>query len=258
MLIDWFTVGAQLLNFIILIWLMKRFLYHPILQAIEAREKNISLELKEADDKKAEALTERAEFKKKNDEFEQNRVALVSKMVEEIKAQRQEQLEVVRKEANALMIKRQESLITNTENFYKNIKNKTEKEVFKITRKVLTELSTTTLEESICQNFILRLHDLSNESKQEFIESIKSKNTILRTCFNMQEDQRVWIKNAINDFFVSNISLQFETTPEIIGGIELVSDGKKISWSISDYLTSMEQSLLQTIVSTNKESSHVH
>ena len=38
MLIDWFTVGAQVLNFLILVWLMKRFLYKPVLDAIDARE----------------------------------------------------------------------------------------------------------------------------------------------------------------------------------------------------------------------------
>jgi F-type H+-transporting ATPase subunit b len=37
MLIDWFTVGAQVLNFLILVWLLKRFLYGPILDAIDAR-----------------------------------------------------------------------------------------------------------------------------------------------------------------------------------------------------------------------------
>ncbi len=34
MLIDWFTVGAQLLNFIILVYLIKRFLYQPVLDAL--------------------------------------------------------------------------------------------------------------------------------------------------------------------------------------------------------------------------------
>ena len=38
MLIDWFTVGAQALNFLILVWLLKRFLYKPILDAVDARE----------------------------------------------------------------------------------------------------------------------------------------------------------------------------------------------------------------------------
>ena len=55
MLIDWFTVGAQALNFVILVWLMRRFLYKPILDAIDAREKKIAAELADADAKKAEA-----------------------------------------------------------------------------------------------------------------------------------------------------------------------------------------------------------
>ena len=49
MLIDWFTVAAQALNFLILVWLMKRFLYKPILNAIDAREKLIAKELADAD-----------------------------------------------------------------------------------------------------------------------------------------------------------------------------------------------------------------
>ena len=39
MKINWFTVIAQLVNFLILVWLMKRFLYKPILNAIDEREK---------------------------------------------------------------------------------------------------------------------------------------------------------------------------------------------------------------------------
>jgi F-type H+-transporting ATPase subunit b len=52
MLIDWFTVAAQALNFFVLVWLMKRFLYKPILNAIAEREKKIASELANADKKK--------------------------------------------------------------------------------------------------------------------------------------------------------------------------------------------------------------
>ena len=55
MLIDWFTVAAQVLNFLILVWLMKRFLYQPVLNAIAAREAKIAAELKDAADTKAKA-----------------------------------------------------------------------------------------------------------------------------------------------------------------------------------------------------------
>ncbi|MFQ3186924.1 MAG: F-type H+-transporting ATPase subunit b, partial [Marinomonas primoryensis] len=53
MLIDWFTVIAQLINFLVLVWLLKRFLYRPILNAIDAREKRIADELADADEKRA-------------------------------------------------------------------------------------------------------------------------------------------------------------------------------------------------------------
>jgi len=49
MLIDWFTVGAQIVNFLILVWLLKHFLYKPILDAIDAREKKIAAELADAE-----------------------------------------------------------------------------------------------------------------------------------------------------------------------------------------------------------------
>ena len=78
MLIDWFTVGAQVLNFLILVWLMKRFLYKPILSAIDEREKRIAAELADAAAKKAEAQKERDDFQHKNEEFEQQRAALLS------------------------------------------------------------------------------------------------------------------------------------------------------------------------------------
>ena len=66
MLIDWFTVGAQIVNFLILVWLLKHFLYKPILNAIDAREKRIAAELADADTKKADAEKERTDFEDKN------------------------------------------------------------------------------------------------------------------------------------------------------------------------------------------------
>ena len=60
MLVDWFTVAAQVVNFVILVWLLKRFLYQPILHAIDAREQRIALSLADAAAKEAEARTRRS------------------------------------------------------------------------------------------------------------------------------------------------------------------------------------------------------
>ncbi|HUS95178.1 MAG TPA: ATPase, partial [Hyphomicrobiaceae bacterium] len=71
MRIDWFTVIAQLFNFLILVWLLKRFLYKPILNALDAREKRIAKELADADTTQREAEKERETFRNKNAEFDQ-------------------------------------------------------------------------------------------------------------------------------------------------------------------------------------------
>src|SRR5580700_4764336 len=105
MLIDWFTVGAQALNFLILVWLMKRFLYKPILNAIDAREKRIAAELADADAKKTEAKKERDDFQHKNEEFDKQRATLLAKATDEAKTERQRLLDEARKTADDLAAK---------------------------------------------------------------------------------------------------------------------------------------------------------
>ena len=48
MSIDWITVIAQIANFLVLVWLLKRFLYRPILDGIDAREAEIARSMAEA------------------------------------------------------------------------------------------------------------------------------------------------------------------------------------------------------------------
>ena len=110
MLIDWFTVGAQTLNFLILVWLMKRFLYKPILHAIDEREKRIAAELASADRKKDEAEKQINELKQKNEELDQQRTTILKKATDEAKIEGQKLLDEARKAADTLSVKRMESL----------------------------------------------------------------------------------------------------------------------------------------------------
>jgi F-type H+-transporting ATPase subunit b len=111
MLIDWFTVGAQVVNFLILVWLLKRFLYKPILHAIDEREKRIAARnLRTPTREKAEAEKERDEFQKRNDEFDEQRAELLSKAKGEARAERQRLLEEARLAADALRAKQEDAL----------------------------------------------------------------------------------------------------------------------------------------------------
>ena len=57
-MIDWFTVSAQIINFLILVFLLKRFLYGPVIRAMDKREEAIAGRLKDAGQKQEEAQKE--------------------------------------------------------------------------------------------------------------------------------------------------------------------------------------------------------
>lgn len=243
MLIDWFTIIAQVFNFLILVWLMKRFLYKPILNAIDAREKRIADELASADKKKAEAQKESDEFKHKNEEFDKQRAALLSKATQDAETERQKLMDEARKAADVLSAKRQESLRNDTKNLNQAISLRTQQEVFAIARKTLRDLSTTTLEECMTGVFIRRLQGMDSQTKNGLLNVLKtsSQSGTVRSAFDLAEGQRAAIQNALNVSFSADIHLKFETAPDLIGGIEFTSNGQRLAWSIADYLKSLEK-----------------
>ncbi|MFZ1538336.1 MAG: F0F1 ATP synthase subunit B [Chromatiaceae bacterium] len=255
MLIDWFTVGAQLLNFLILVWLLKHFLYRPILDAIDAREKRIADELADADAKKAEAKQERDEFQHKNEAFEQQRSALMTQATEAAATERQRLLDEARQAAEALSAKRQETLRNEAQSLKQAIGQRTRQEVFAIARKALSDLASASLEEGITEAFLRRLQELDEPARNSLGESLRtaSEPALVRSAFDLPAPQRAAIQDALNRTFSADIALRFETAPEPIGGIELTTNGQKVAWSIDGYLASLEHSVDELVKARAKQ-----
>ena len=254
MLLDGFTIAAQALNFLILVWLMKRFLYKPILNAIDTREQRIAKELADVDAKKAEAQKERNEFQHKNEEFDQQRAALLSKATDEAQAERQRLLDEARKAADALSAKRQETLRNDAKNLGQAITRRTQQAVFAIARKVLTDLATTSLEERLSEVFIRRLRAMDGKAKAGLGAALKtaSEPALVRSAFDLSAEQRATIQKALNETFSADVHIRFETAPDLVGGIELMTNGQKIAWSIADYLASLEKGVGELLKEKDK------
>jgi F-type H+-transporting ATPase subunit b len=254
MLIDWFTVGAQVVNFLILVWLLKHFLYRPILDAIDAREKKIAEALADADAQKADAQKERDTFRSKNEAFDSQRDGLLSKATEDAKVERLRLLDEARQAADALSAKRQETLKNEAHGLNQAISRRTRQEVFAIARKALTDLAATNLEERLADVFIRRLQEMDEPSKKDLGETLKSVSgpVRVRSAFDLPAAQRTAIQNALNVTFSSDIPVHFETTPDLISGIELAMNGYKVAWSIADYLTSLEKGVDELLAGKDK------
>ncbi len=251
MLIDWFTVGAQAINFIILVWLMKRFLFKPILSAVETRENRIAAELKDAKSKQHEAKVERDEFQKKNDDFEKQRIDLLAKATADASKERERLTTDARKEADDLSEKRRGLLQKEAEDLNEALGARVKDEVFAITRKVLADLADDDLESKICKVFIRRLSEMDADSKMQLDAALKSASepAIVKSTFHIPKDQCTEIENAFHAEFSTKVSIKFETTPDLISGIEFTVNGQKLAWSIAGYFASLEKSICDTVAS---------
>ena len=244
MLIDWFTVGAQSLNFLILVWLMKRFLYKPILNAIDEREKRIEAELADAAITRDAAKKERDKFQHKNEEFDSQRAALMSQATEEVATERGRLLGEARTAADDLSSKRKEALKREQQSLVEEITSRTQREVFALTRKTLKDLAAVSLEEKMCEVFIQHLGDLNGQVKQELANSFQADTDSkiqpqVRSAFELSSGQEEEIQTKLNVVTSSDTHIEFQITPELVSGIELLIHGKKLAWSVNGYLNAL-------------------
>jgi F-type H+-transporting ATPase subunit b len=244
MLIDWFTVAAQALNFLILVWLMKRFLYQPVLLAIDTREKKIAADIADAATKLAAAQKQESDFRAKSDAFDQQRAGLLRKATDDAAAEKQRLLDEARKAADALGAKRKAAQSDEEQSLAQSIAKRTGEEVFATARKALTALASASLEDRIVEVFIERLRGMTGTAKDELGEALKALSgpAVLRSAFDLPAPQRLSIEAALSEIFAAKIPLRYEIAPELVGGLDLCAGGRKIGWSIADYLSSLEKS----------------
>ena len=252
MSIDWFTFGAQVLNFVVLVWLLKRFLYRPILGAIAAREKRIAAELENATAAEAEARQERNKFERNNSDFEEQRAALLDQARAEAKAEYERLVEEAREATDELTRKRLAALESSVANLGDGIRRRIQQEVFAISRKVLTELASQSLEERMTSSLLARLQALDAGARQELRSTIETdRHASLRSAFALSSSQSDAIKRTLGDIAGVDIELHCEILPDLVSGIEIVANGQKLAWSISDYLASLEKSLAELAATDN-------
>ncbi len=248
MKINWFTLIAQIINFLVLMWLLKRYLYKPILKAIDERENKIVAQLKDAEVKKAEAGKERDEFNKKNEVFDQEREALMQKAIAESNLEAQKLKEKARKEANALRVKLERGARKDQENRNREITEKIQHEVLDMAKMTLAELSSVSLEEQTVSTFLKKINTLTVKEKEKFISTLKSGNEhiLVQSAFRLSGKQQTAVRQAITKLLGKESQFQFKNAAELISGIELSANGYKLSWSFSAYLKSLEKSITES------------
>ena len=154
MLITWFTVFAQIVNFLLLVWLMNRFLYRRILGAIDARERRIAARVAEAESKEKGAAEQLALYRAKLQEFDQLRESMLAEAKLEAGRLHTEMLERAREDVRTLETKWRNDLDRECNEFWLELRRRMATGILEITRRTLADLVCLDVQECAVKVFL--------------------------------------------------------------------------------------------------------
>jgi len=248
-LIDWFTVIAQIINFLVLVYLLKRFLYKPIVKAMDEREERIAGRLKEAETREDEARHELERYQEKTKEIADRRDVLLNQMKEDVEAQRKALIDQARHQVEGVRTNWHEALEREKDAFLQDLRERTGRHTYAIARQALKDLADVDVEHQIIHVFVERLRSLDQEEQRALRESVGQSRQGVRviSAFEIPQDTCQEIADVLQAYASEPVELHFDTSTDVICGIELNANGHKIGWSLRDYLEGLETTLTEVL-----------
>lgn len=241
MQIDWFTFGAQIINFLVLVALLRMFLYKPVVDAMNKREERVTSRLEDAQSKEQEAEQEAENYRSQQRELEQAREDLLADAREQADRRRQELIDQAHEEVDDMRWAWQRAIQREKEIFLQRLRTQVSEEVFTVARQALRDLADVELQAQLVRRFTSEIESLDEEQcdklsrdTDQFME--------LHSAFELSKDQRDQIDEAVRAQ-LDGIELRYVTDSDLIAGVALVTDSCQIGWNLHDYLQTLQENL---------------
>ena len=243
---SWVTFIAQIVNLFVLVWLLKRFLYQPIVDTIAKRQSYIEGKVKNAEEAAIAAQKEQHIWEKKQADFDAERQARLDEVLAEIDRLKKEQEETIRREVNIRKEKMQADLNRETASLQLEIRNLMARHFLDLSRKVMVDLSGLSPIEQAILLFRKKMEKMTAQEKKK-IKTIVSKQTDIVISLSDKLSKKaeaeliLFIRNTLGIGDQAAIRIQIE--PDLILGVEMVAGDIAVEWNLKAYLESFEQNL---------------
>lgn len=254
MSISWVTVLAQIGNFLVLVWLLKRFLYKPILDGIDAREAEIASQMGEADVAQRKAATAEAGFLK------QQKRLLADKAADEESAREQAEQEKAALLSSARNKMEQEKrdwhahLLKERETFMTELHLASAETLFLLVCRALRDLAEKDLEEQMALYVVNKLKPLA----QELIAAKgMAEKAIATTHMPLSDKTQKKMESAL-DALDLGIPLSFTIDEGQSPGLILRIGNAQVAWTIDSYTDELIRLLADRLAESDSGKAQNH
>jgi len=244
MKIDLVTFIAQIVNLAVLIWLMKKFLYAPILKTVETRQKQID----DAEEKSKQSLKDALKKERLYDEkliaLEKKRTSFLEQAQDEADNLRKTLLKEVTESAETARMKFKESLTKEKKSVNAEIEEVILTEFKVLANRAFKELASSDLQNQMADIFSKKIRSISVTQKRQLLENAMNKGIVLEVGIKEKIPQT--LEETLKDFF-GDIKVKIRQNPELICGYALLVDEKEISWNLNAYMDEFSLELEKTL-----------
>ena len=245
--INWFTFTAQIVNFLILLWLLKRFLYTPLQNVMKNREEEVLSRLEEARQKLVHAEEMLKEYQAKIDQLEEQKEEWLDEAKRESETFRKKLLQTARSEIDAIHVKWLKAAESEKKSLIETLERQSLKKILSLVEKIVRDLSDTELERQTIQRFLEKI-ETKDENGKTKVEKIRMEKEIeIASSFPLEESERQKIDSVIQGMFSDQTKYTYKIDPELGFGIELRSDGWKLGWNMRVYLNELRSEVDQLL-----------
>lgn len=245
MQIDWLTVAAQIANFLVLIWLLQRFLYRPITEAMTQREARIEERLSDAKTRLKEAEDEAEALRKEREELENSRQEMLEEARAEADDLKQRLEQDIRDEVEQKRKDWRDMLEDERTDFVRDMQRKAGHRVLDIAAQIVTQFTAGGMDDRIAQRFIKQLEDLDADTCEKMAAAASSSDSpaLVETATAMDTQARRKITRAIHELFETDIEVEYRADDEVLLGVRLTISEQTVEWSASRHLKRLNREL---------------
>ena len=252
MQIDWITVSAQIINFLVLVYLLQHFLYQPVVQAMDTREQRITDRLEHAQQREADARETIGANEQKKTELENERQSMIEQYKQEAQEEKQRLMDEAREDVRHTKSQWQRQAEREKHEFLDGLRGQVEHAVADVARKVLADLADAGLEERVIEAFVARLKDMDEETRRTFAEPDGP--LCISTAFELDADRRDRLTSAVQEHIREDLTVEFEVAPELVCGVRIADDGHAVDWNLADYVNQVAERMESAIESAARQS----
>lgn len=249
MQIDWVTVAAQIVNFLILVWLLKHFLYGPVVRAMDRREQHIAERLEQAEAKARQAQEKADSYDRKARDLEGKRDELLRQAREEAESYRGQLRREIRDEMDTERERMRRQVGRERRDFLRDLRRRIAEQFEALARRALGDLSDRELEAQIASTFTARVKDMDADLRGRIATAAiqQRKDLIVCSSWELPADLRRRLTRTLHEAFGESLDVTYRQDTDLTCGIELRAAGHSVLWSLEAYLDTFEARLSEKL-----------